>query len=230
MNGSIPDRANWLPRFGLRSLVVLVCSAAVLFAVGTWQARKMHANAATLERLQQGLGTVGVVSPVRAEPTSLWQRICGAPELEICAAVVHFGDFDEDVCLGAYDDPARLPVFDADLLALEPCPVVEVLKLNCTAITDAVLPQLHERFPQVGMLSLERTAVSAAGLEQLRTLPNLRVLNLKGCPLDDQVIDVLTRLPRLEAVDLSGTKVTTAGVEALRAQRPKLQVSQDPAL
>jgi hypothetical protein len=64
---------------------------------------------------------------------------------------------------------------------------------------------------------LPHVAESLAGVSRhLETLPNLRVLNLRRLPIDDDDLQHLQALTDLEELDLRGTQVTEEGVEKLQ--------------
>ena len=74
-------------------------------------------------------------------------------------------------------------------------------------------------------LRLNGEAVSARGLEKLKTLTRLERLDLQGCPrLNDDVVPILASLPALRIVDLTASKVTEQSLAALRKSKPQLQV------
>ena len=69
-------------------------------------------------------------------------------------------------------------------------------------------------------LDLSRTPASAEALESMRALPKLRELRLAFCPkITDAELEILATMARLETMYLSGTQVTAAGVERLRASK-----------
>ena len=87
------------------------------------------------------------------------------------------------------------------LNVLKSLPQLERLSLwNCTALDDSAAPQLAAA-PKLTMLDLSYTSAGDATLKSLATLPNLKLLYL------------------------TDTKVTPAGVEAFRKQKPASFVS-----
>jgi len=74
-------------------------------------------------------------------------------------------------------------------------------------------------------LRLNGEAVSARGLERLKTLTRLERLDLQACPrLNDDVVPILASLPSLRIVDLTASKVTEQSLAELRKSKPQLQV------
>jgi len=58
----------------------------------------------------------------------------------------------------------------------------------------------------------------------LETLPKLRVLNLRGIPIDDDDLQYLKALTDLEELDLTGTQVTDEGVKKLQQALPNCRI------
>jgi hypothetical protein len=88
----------------------------------------------------------------------------------------------------------------AGLKALEKLPVERLSLWNCTALDDSAAPEFAA-FPKLAMLDLSYTSAGDATLKSLAALPNLNLLYL------------------------TDTKVTPAGVDAFRKQRPSSFVS-----
>ena len=57
-----------------------------------------------------------------------------------------------------------------------------------------------------------------------QTLPNLRVLNLRRLPIDDDDLQYLQALTDLEELDLRGTQVTEEGVKKLQRALPNCEI------
>jgi hypothetical protein len=63
----------------------------------------------------------------------------------------------------------------------------------------------------------------------MKSLKKLHRLTLQGCDrIDDSAVPLLAALPAIEMLDLKGTAVTSKGVAALRAAKPKLQILEGP--
>jgi hypothetical protein len=73
-------------------------------------------------------------------------------------------------------------------------------------------------------LSLHGTPVTDAGLECLRGLACLRVLDLDDTFVTDEGLACLKGMTRLKFLSLEGTRVTDAGIRELQKSLPKLQV------
>lgn len=77
--------------------------------------------------------------------------------------------------------------------------------------------------PQVEELNLgEKTTES--GLESLKRLPRLKILELHSTPVTDAGLMRLADLPLLERLILVRTKVTPEGVKQFTEKRPKVEV------
>ena len=98
-------------------------------------------------------------------------------------------------------DISGAKITPAGLSALKSLPQLERLSLwNCKGLDDSAAPALAA-FPKLGNLDLSYTSIGDATLKTLAALPNLKLLYL------------------------TDTKVTPAGVEAFRKQKPASFVS-----
>lgn len=84
-------------------------------------------------------------------------------------------------------------------------------------INDAILKDIIDCFPHLITLSISSKHVTDAGLECLKTLAHLKVLNLMGCSeIGDAGLLHLSGLTDLEELNLTGCKkITDRGVRAL---------------
>lgn len=83
-------------------------------------------------------------------------------------------------------------------------------------------------------LGLSRCGLSCQDLEELRGLKHIRALRISGLNVGDSVVCLLTSLEGLEEVDLSKTKLTQVGLNALAAspiakQLTRINISGTPA-
>ncbi len=115
-------------------------------------------------------------------------------------------------------------VTDAGLGSLAPLKNLHFLNLDQTSVTDAGLAHL-QKLPQLQTLTLVATHVSDKGLAALQGVKRLHVLVLKGATqIGDAAIPAIARLRGLTEINLSGTRVTTAGVATLKASLPQCQI------
>ncbi len=91
-------------------------------------------------------------------------------------------------------------------------------------LTDAGLDPLTE-LRELSTLDLSGTTISAAGLTKLGGLASLAALNLHNASrVNDDSVPALRALGGLRFLDISGTAMTSVGVEALRQALPRLQI------
>ncbi len=87
------------------------------------------------------------------------------------------------------------------------------------------LPDAYKSLTKLIGLWLKNTAVTGNGFEYLTTLPALHVIRLNGCPLSDDSLIGLARVPSLYLLDLQATTLTVRAVTAFRANHPELVVT-----
>jgi Leucine-rich repeat (LRR) protein len=76
------------------------------------------------------------------------------------------------------------------------------------------------------LLDLSRTPVLPEALAPLRDLPKLRELRLGlATRIDDSAIETLIAMKQLRTLHLGGSKVSAAGIERFRKERPDCQVT-----
>ncbi|HEX3475793.1 MAG TPA: hypothetical protein VHT91_12255 [Kofleriaceae bacterium] len=90
------------------------------------------------------------------------------------------------------------------------------LYLAHTAIDDAAIAELAQRYPGLEALDVEDTAVGDAGARAIAGLGALHAVNLAGTAITDDGGAALAGLTALEIVDLGGTRVGARTVAALR--------------
>jgi internalin A len=73
-------------------------------------------------------------------------------------------------------------------------------------------------------LDLSWTPITDEGVRTLAKHPALRRLVLEDCPISDESLTSVSGMPRIERLMVDGTKVTKAGLDALRKTRPGLVV------
>ena len=99
------------------------------------------------------------------------------------------------------------------------------LDISGAKITTAAVKVL-KGLPQLERLSLWNcTALDDSAAPELAALPNLAMLDLSYTSAGDATLKSLSGLPNLKLLYLTDTKVTPAGVEAFRKQKPASFVS-----
>jgi uncharacterized membrane protein len=121
--------------------------------------------------------------------------------------------------------PFPLATFkDEDVLAVQPLfPSITKASFMGSDITDDALYHVGQ-MPALRELYLQQTQIDGAGLVHLSSLKNLRLLDLSKTKINDgQLLHVL-QLPGLEDLFLYETEVSKDVVEAIRKNKPDLNV------
>jgi hypothetical protein len=152
-------------------------------------------------------------------------------------------------------------VTDADLSRLARLPDLQALDLTSAILRQdkggwlappsfdseyaIVLPQLRRLYCQGNVLQgsdlarlanleelhLAGTIMDLPSAETIRSLSQLRILDLHDSTLDDEQLAQIAELPALELLDISGTAVTDAGLACLtRAPRLRTLLVKDTAV
>jgi hypothetical protein len=103
---------------------------------------------------------------------------------------------------------------------------LESLSIAGTAIGDAELENLL-RLPRLRTLTLTETLVTDAGARRLAAVGTLWRLWLTNTSVTDATLSAFHAHPRLDTLDVRGSRVTRAGIEALARARPSLLVLGD---
>ena len=128
---------------------------------------------------------------------------------------------------------------DAGLQALRQLPGLTFLDLGGAQRTDSGLWSVSVTQPgleaiatlkNLRHLRLEETLIGARGLETLKGLARLDRLDLHGCArIADDAVPILAAMPMLHSLDLTGAKVTAAGLEKLRRAKPDCRILVAPS-
>jgi hypothetical protein len=112
------------------------------------------------------------------------------------------------------------------LSSLAGCRRLRELHLTASkSIDDAALRGIEE-LQQLEELDLRVTNVKGANLGPLQKLPQLRILKLAGCPVDDAAIEEIAGIHSLKWINLNDTAVTDEGKARLQKLRPDLQFGE----
>ena len=101
------------------------------------------------------------------------------------------------------------------------------LDLAHTNCTDELLSGLKE-LKHLTRINLSNTAVTSTGIRQLSALPYLHYLNLHQAQVDEQVLEIATRMKALKELYLWGTAINPEKIEATRNQFPNLRIESGP--
>ena len=115
-------------------------------------------------------------------------------------------------------------VTDADCQHFQNLTELELLVLQKCPVTDNALPQLS-RLQELKILVLGETKVRGHTLSWVGDLPKLEGVILKGSPIE--TIEGLARAPRLQRLDVNGTKVTDEAIAWFRRARPDVLLEAD---
>jgi hypothetical protein len=85
--------------------------------------------------------------------------------------------------------------------------------------TDEILPRLS-CFDRLRELSLQRSAVTDAGLSNLMGMRSLRRLSLRGSSITDVGLRFLAKMTWLQEIDLVNTQATAQGIAELHQSLP----------
>ena len=102
------------------------------------------------------------------------------------------------------------------------------IQLRGSSATDEALQCMIENYEVLGdlkMLDLADSQVTGECLSRLQGLESLSALDLQNAPVDNQVLELIRRLPNLERLRIDGTKVNWRGRMKLKLMRPGLNVS-----
>lgn len=160
------------------------------------------------------------LSPAHCEALGELQalRVLQLAELDLTAAHVQpLGRLQRLETLELSDNPLA----DGDLNGLANLQQLKTLRLSRTQLRDGSLAAVR-RMTDLSTLDLDENLISGAGLIHLQTLTKLRTLRLSQTKVDDRGCALLARFNRdLRVLDLSGTRITDAGVQSL-ADLPQL--------
>ena len=113
-------------------------------------------------------------------------------------------------------------VDDTSLESLSRLSALEHLRLRESSITDLGIVKLDPaKLPNLRIINLPQSSLTAAGLEHLARFPKLVQLRLSASQLDDRAAEVLATFPALRSLHLIGPKFTDAALDQL-AKAPKL--------
>lgn len=111
---------------------------------------------------------------------------------------------------------------DATLESLTQLTALEHLRLRDSPITDIGIAKLSpSKLPNLRIINLPQSSLTAAGLEHFARFPKLVQLRLSATQLDDRAAEVLATFPALRSLHLIGPKFTDDALDHI-ATAPKL--------
>ncbi len=246
-NEYMKQRRRIIPRFGLRSILVLTAIVAAICGGWLVQARRQRDACAQLE-------SVGV--ELRMEDPAVWLRwlpqyilnydgghyFCPVTEADLWA--VHGGPSPLIPLLAQLPQLRVLRIdqesFGSESISgLARCSGLESLDLSHGDFDDECLSQLPRmprlksldltnnykcskpnlQLPQLDTLNLWNTQANDETLSQVAKLTQLRWLSLDSTPVSDAGIASLRRLKKLETLELNSTSTTGESVAGIRSLR-----------
>jgi hypothetical protein len=118
------------------------------------------------------------------------------------------------------------PIGDRGCDALTRLPLLRSLNVHACGITDQGLATLS-KLSQIERLDIGYSGgkISDSGAIALLKMPNLKWLNIYASSITDQtLLNVFSKLPNLEYVEITSTATTAAGIEKLKAAKPSLTI------
>jgi Leucine-rich repeat (LRR) protein len=108
-------------------------------------------------------------------------------------------------------------VNDTEMLDLAALPKLERLDLSHTRITDEGLLHLRpaKQIRELNLLYAEQ--ITDLGLNAIKGWTSLKRLNVRGTRIADATLEIVSKLPQLESLDIANTGVTEAGLDSLVA-------------
>ena len=111
---------------------------------------------------------------------------------------------------------------DRTFLPLCRLPRLNVLSWMQGTISEDGVKALAEN-SQIATLTLDGSVWRSSRRLKFRELENVEVLRLANTAIDDEDCRELARMPRLQKLDITGTKVTNRGVRILLSQSARLE-------
>lgn len=112
-------------------------------------------------------------------------------------------------------------ISDNCIISLMPLRGLVALSVVEARISPAVLQRLQE-FPDIEELYLGGVQIGKNNLGFLLSLPKLRVLTLPGTNLEDDSVEILSKIKSLETLDLSNNDISPEALLALEQSLPNL--------
>jgi hypothetical protein len=94
-------------------------------------------------------------------------------------------------------------------------------KINKTGLNIVALTRLHPS--RLGILYLDESAVTEDSLKALSGATNLQVLSLKRVPLHPSVLPFFRTLPGLKVLELTGCGLLDEEVDVLAKSMPRVR-------
>lgn len=97
------------------------------------------------------------------------------------------------------------------------------LRLDNTKITDEALEGIG-KLTKLVRLNLSGTAITTAGIGQLKTLQNLEYINIVNTKADDAGLLILSNIPSLKNIYCWNSLITASGIENYKTKMPAVHI------
>ena len=214
---------SWLPRFGLRTALIVALVFCLLMGWVGRNAYRVRQEDAAIETLRQAGATIYIRSgdevdyhpatPYSLEPPK-WESLPSFP-----MRLLGLSGPAEVTSVRIHDDLPKGESLDAALTALALFPDVETIEFSGTAFDDKSLDSLTP-LENLRELSVYSTKITGDRLARVPSLARLRRLWLSG--LEPPLAPVLASMPELRDVQMYRMPASRADIEAL-ASLPHLE-------
>jgi len=118
------------------------------------------------------------------------------------------------------------PIGDDGIRRLSGLADLTTLNVHACNLTDAAMPEVAKLTKLENLdVGFSHGGITDKGAAFLSQLPALKTLNIYDSGITDRTLtDVLSKLPVLEQVELTDTKVTEAGIAAFRELKPACRI------
>lgn len=215
-----PSSRFRLPRFGLRTMLVLVTLVAVLLGTFGTELMRARRQARALEELDQSgeqgisvdaayaLGLLG--DGALAQQMCYWVHPhfgCRVDRLALAPDADRYNPFSSTV-------PSHRIQGEIDLAPLAKFRDLEELQLYKVDLGEDSL-QTIANLKKLRRLSLFDCRLPDHGVNEIAKLPNLQSLQLRHCGITDETLSGLQQMAELRQLDLSENPLTDAAAEQI---------------
>jgi hypothetical protein len=102
-----------------------------------------------------------------------------------------------------------------------------ILTINGSSLTNPDQDLSFVDDVAVGMLSLDGTLLTDAGLAHVARMPEVGILSLTDTQITDGALELIASIHGLNCVIVTGTAVTESGIDKLKTKRPNLYIQHD---
>jgi Leucine-rich repeat (LRR) protein len=212
----MPRTTRWLPRWTIRTLLVVMAVIAVPLAwIGESVRRVRHRVAVARAFNEAGAkARHAEIERLAEEIEPLWDEILIGNWRSVDAV-----EFSAEPPSSVHDDLFQ---------QIRCFPNLESVWLRGQPVTDRGLESLRGMV-QLGDLSIEACNISDATMQIVASLTNLSELRLRAVPITDSGLQQIRSLPKLTSLTVHFTRVSPAAIENLRRAMPDCEIDYIPA-